>query len=392
MRRVRLGELISKAKVERCGDRDFPVLSMTMHDGIVRQTDRFKKAIASKDVSLYKVVRPNQLVVGFPIDEGVIYVQGYDCPGIMSPAYNVWDIDSDRIVPVYLELALHSPRSMAYYAERMRGTTARRRSITSENLTAMQVPLPSLDEQLNVISTLGSVKKLASDCSRTLSLLDDLVKSRFVELFGDSDIAFERLDDVAEVQGGLTKNRRRESLGLKLPYLRVANVLPNSIDLSEVKVIGLTEQECMAKRLKPGDLLIVEGNGSGEQIGRSAIWNGEIEPCTHQNHLIRVRFGEKVLPVFAQAYLSSSHGRGQIVSKAVNTSGLYTLSTGKIRSLIIPVPPLSLQREFASFAAEVAKSQFIGRTVRDCLYCYVQTMSLTAERGRCSRFSSNRLK
>ena len=67
---MRLGDLITPAKVERCGNRDFPVLSMTMHDGIVLQADRFKKAIASKDRSTYKVVKPGQLVVGFPIDEG----------------------------------------------------------------------------------------------------------------------------------------------------------------------------------------------------------------------------------------------------------------------------------------------------------------------------------
>lgn len=107
--KVKLGELISKAKVERCGDRSFPVYSMTMHDGIVEQSGRFKKTIASRDTSSYKVVKKNQLVVGFPIDEGVIYVQNHDQPGIMSPAYNVWDFDSDRILPAYLEFVLHSP-------------------------------------------------------------------------------------------------------------------------------------------------------------------------------------------------------------------------------------------------------------------------------------------
>ena len=93
--KVKLGELISKAKVERCGDRSFPVYSMTMHDGIVEQSGRFKKTIASRDTSSYKVVKKNQLVVGFPIDEGVIYVQNHEQPGIMSPAYNVWDFDSE---------------------------------------------------------------------------------------------------------------------------------------------------------------------------------------------------------------------------------------------------------------------------------------------------------
>ncbi len=87
---MRLGDIIRPARVERCGERNLPVLSMTMHDGIVLQTNRFKKAIASKDRSTYKVVKPGQLVVGFPIDEGVIYVQGYPYEGVMSPAYNVW--------------------------------------------------------------------------------------------------------------------------------------------------------------------------------------------------------------------------------------------------------------------------------------------------------------
>lgn len=79
----RLGELISKAKVARCGSADYPVLSMTMHDGIVEQSGRFKKAIASTDKSTYKVVNPGQLVIGFPIDEGVLYVQNCGYSGIV---------------------------------------------------------------------------------------------------------------------------------------------------------------------------------------------------------------------------------------------------------------------------------------------------------------------
>ena len=113
---------------------------MTMRDGIVEQAGRFKKAIASKDTSSYKVVKKDQLVVGFPIDEGVIYVQNHDVPGIMSPAYNVWDFDCNLVNPAYLELALHGPRSMAYYADKMRGTTARRRTLTADGLCNLEIP------------------------------------------------------------------------------------------------------------------------------------------------------------------------------------------------------------------------------------------------------------
>lgn len=177
-------------------------------------------------------------------------------------------------------------------------------------------------------------------------------------MFDKPGIPIKHLEDIADIQGGITKNKKREAMKLQLPYLRVANILPNELDLTEVKTIGLTEQECEAVRLISGDLLIVEGNGSDTQIGRSAIWNGQIDPCVHQNHLIRVRLRDEALPLYVQTFLSSSEGRRQIMAKAVNTSGLHTLSTRKIRSIEIPVPPFSLQREFADFATSIDKSKF----------------------------------
>ena len=191
--KVKLGELISKAKVERCGDRSFPVYSMTMHDGIVEQSGRFKKTIASRDTSSYKVVKKNQLVVGFPIDEGVIYVQNHDQPGIMSPAYNVWDFDSDRILPAYLEFVLHSPQSMAYYAEKMRGTTARRRTLTGDALKNMPVPVPSIEDQYAVVKTLNCIKSQLAATQQMLDKLDQLVKSEVIWRLYQDGFAFRRL-------------------------------------------------------------------------------------------------------------------------------------------------------------------------------------------------------
>ncbi|MBR0403632.1 MAG: hypothetical protein IJI68_00200, partial [Eggerthellaceae bacterium] len=182
---MKLGDVIRPAKVERCGNRQLPVLSMTMHDGIVLQADRFKKAIASKDQSTYKVVKPGQLVVGFPIDEGVLYVQGYEFEGIMSPAYNVWDIDASLVNPLYLELALHSPQSMAFYRDKMRGTTARRRSLPAATLIELEIPAPSLLKQNEVVETLREIRDEAAGSKTMLNSFDELVKSRFVEMFGD---------------------------------------------------------------------------------------------------------------------------------------------------------------------------------------------------------------
>ena len=174
-----------------------------------------------------------------------------------------------------------------------------------------------------------------------------------MEMFGGY-VPNAKLSDVASITGGLTKNSNRNKMKLKLPYLRVANVSYAKIDVSEMLEIGLTEDEKAKTLLSHDDLLFVEGNGSPDQIGRVALWRNEITPCVHQNHLIKARFiSHLIVPCFALYYFMSQEGRKQIRSKAVSTSGLYTLSVSKISNLLIPTPPLSLQNQFATFVERV---------------------------------------
>lgn len=91
-------------------------------------------------------------------------------------------------------------------------------------------------------------------------------------------------------------------------------------------------------------MLIVEGNGSITQIGRSAIWRGELENCVHQNHIIRVRFFGGVDASYANIFLNSPAGQRMIQKVASSTSDLHTLSIGKVESVTFPLPPLAEQR------------------------------------------------
>lgn len=177
---VRLGELIYPAPLQRCAQARYPVLSMTMHDGIMLQSERFKKSLASADTSNYKVVNRGQLVVGFPIDEGVLYIQKVVDAGIMSPAYNVWNV-SPKIDSDYLELYLHSPYAMNYYVANLRGTTARRRSLPAEVLLELPVFLPELSKQQKTVDVFAKLKVITNKQHKQLKKLDELVKSREVE-------------------------------------------------------------------------------------------------------------------------------------------------------------------------------------------------------------------
>ena len=105
-------------------------------------------------------------------------------------------------------------------------------------------------------------------------------------------------------------------------------------------------------RLLPGDLLIVEGHGSAAEIGRAAVWDGQIQTCVHQNHLIRARPDRTLLePAFAAAYLNSSSGRQHLLRRGKTTSGLNTITTSDVKDCTMLVPPIDLQRRFSTIVA-----------------------------------------
>ncbi len=161
-----------------------------------------------------------------------------------------------------------------------------------------------------------------------------------------------RLEQLGFMFGGLTKNPKRAKLPKQLPYLRVANVYANELRLREIEHIGVEDSELPKLLVRAGDLLIVEGNGSKDQIGRLAIWDGSIAPCVHQNHLIKVRPVHSGMPKWILHWLQSPSGRHFVELVASSTSGLYTLSVNKVGDLPIPLaPPPDQQR----IVAEIEK-------------------------------------
>ena len=153
-----------------------------------------------------------------------------------------------------------------------------------------------------------------------------------------------RLEQLGFIFGGFTKNPQRTKLPRKLPYIRVANVYANELRLNEIEEIGVEEDELDKLLLHPGDLLVVEGNGSKDQIGRLAIWDGSISPCVHQNHIIKVRLLNIELGKWILFWLLSLPGRNFVEEVASSTSGLYTLSVNKVASLPILLPPFAEQQ------------------------------------------------
>ena len=172
------------------------------------------------------------------------------------------------------------------------------------------------------------------------------------------------VDQVGQVIGGLTKNQARTELPTKYPYLRVANVYADELRLDDVKTIGVAESELDRVLLRPGDLMVVEGNGSRGQIGRVAEWKGELASCCHQNHLIKVRFAADgtCRPRWLLLWLLSPTGRQAVLKEASSTSGLYTLSLSKVRALPIPLAPWREQAAAIRIADSLRDHAGVSRT------------------------------
>jgi type I restriction enzyme, S subunit len=156
------------------------------------------------------------------------------------------------------------------------------------------------------------------------------------------------LSQLSEIQGGIQKQPSRKPIQNSYPFLRVANVLRGRLDLSDVHQIELFKGELERLRLEAGDLLIVEGNGSPAEIGRTAIWSGAIDNCVHQNHIIRSRLLGGVLPAYVAAYWNCPMGASRVLKVASSTSGLYTLSVSKVGRIPVPLPPLAEQQRIVA--------------------------------------------
>lgn len=240
-----------------------------------------------------------------------------------------------------------------------------------DELLKMEVPFVPIGEQRQIAARLrdqmAEVERARAAVQAQLDAAQILPAALLREIFTGSVARrwpIASLGDVAEVVGGMQKTPDRAPHKFHKQFLTVRNVQRGYLNLSNVERFEVTPAEFERLRLQRGDLLIVEGNGSVDHIGRNALFEEEGE-WIHQNHIIRVRLSkDRFMPEFVSEYLNSEAGCAQMLEKAKSTTGLYTLSTKKITSLAVPMPSLAEQRKIASrLDAELTAARALVQTV-----------------------------
>jgi len=235
--------------------------------------------------------------------------------------------------------------------------------LSAKELNQLEIDIPNYTTQTDVAKVLTQIESIISARQQQLQKLDELVKARFVEMFGDmllNDMAWQEstLDTLADVVSGITKGRKiRETELIEVPYMAVSNVKDGYIDWTTVKTIEATEQEINQYRLLPDDVLMTEG-GDPDKLGRGAIIKAPLENCIHQNHIFRVRLDESViLPIFFAEYLKHQKAKHYFLRCAKQTTGIASINMRQLKALPVLLPPLQLQRQFSVFVEQTDKSK-----------------------------------
>lgn len=231
--------------------------------------------------------------------------------------------------------------------------------LTKPVFDALPFYLPPYEKQCEIAEVLDKVTSLISLRKQQLAKLDELVKARFVEMFGDVLLNSmqwpeKTLENMADIVSGITKGRKTAEADLQeVPYMAVSNVKDGYIDWTTVKTILATRQEIEQYRLMPDDILMTEG-GDPDKVGRGAIIKVPLKNSIHQNHIFRVRLDEQeILPSFFAEYLRHQKAKRYFLGCAKQTTGIASINMRQLRALPTLVPPLSLQKQFAAFVERV---------------------------------------
>lgn len=217
----------------------------------------------------------------------------------------------------------------------------------------IQVPGPPLEQQQRIADFLDrETAQIDTLIDKQHSLRSDL-RERRVAMVNEAIAAAPGtgrtpLREAAVIQSGLTLGKRYEGQTTEFPYLRVANIQTGYLDLTEVKTVAVPVDDARKTMLRPGDVLMTEG-GDRAALGRGSLWNGEIDPCLHQNHVFAVRpKHDRLLAEYMVYVLEARGAREYFESTRRQTTNLSATNAGLVRAFRFTLPSIQEQRKIVS--------------------------------------------
>ena len=227
------------------------------------------------------------------------------------------------------------------------------------------IHLPDADGQRRIVDLLSRAEGIVRLRRQAQQKLDALASAMFIDTFGDPVTNPKGWTEqglgtvVEEFRYGTSQKSGDQGY----PTLRIPNVIGNSLDPGDMKLVAVPKAEADRIRLVDGDVLFVRTNGNPDNVGRSAVYESSVldragfdgKDCLYASYLIRARLDRrKVDPFYLQAFLSSAEGRKRIRGEARTSAGQFNINTKGLASVVVPLPALELQTKFVRRCRPVA--------------------------------------
>ena len=361
--RITLGDHIVEINERTTTNNQHRVLTSSQK-GIVSQDEYFNKQIASKENTGYKIVKRGQFTYRAMSDTGRFYINRlmeYDV-GIVSPAYPVFEVIEDNIIYTpYIVLFFESDYFQSLIVNQSTGST--RVSLKLDKIKKISIDIPSYQEQKEIVEKIESAKRAIAARDEQLSCFNELVKSRFIELFGDPEInpyGWEQVtveDVCTSIVRGPFGSALKKEFFVK-PDQTTYKVYEQKHAIQKSAVIGTyyvsAEKYNELRRFEchPGDILMSCSGTMGELYQLPP----DSEKGIINQALCKFTLNSRMLPIAFLAYMKETIGN--LETKGSGIQNIAAVSY--VKAMPINLPPMTVQNQFAAFVEQTDKSKLCG--------------------------------
>jgi len=379
-----LNLLFQENKEKNVGMVENTILSLSYGNIVVKsKEDNF--GLLPDSFESYQIVKPGYIILrltDLQNDKRSLRVGLARNHGIITSAY-VGLVGKNAVATSYYYYLLHTLDKIKLFYSLGGGV---RQSSSYDEIRKLTLPVPSLPEQKNISAYLDHKCTLIDTFIQKKTRLIELLKEQKqaiinkavargidpnvklkpsgIEWLGDIPEHWEvkKLKYVATVQSGIALNDTNKiKNSIEVPYLRVANVQDGFVDLDEIKTIKIPQEKLSRYLVEKGDLLMNEG-GDFDKLGRGVVWEGEIVPCVHQNHVYVLKVKPYYNPYWLNLLTRTDYGKAYFISKSKQTTNLASISSSKLKEFPVIIPSVEEIESIKSFIDQ--ESTLLSQTIQ----------------------------
>ena len=372
---TRLIDITGKALSGEWGTEDesgngTPVLRTTnfTNDGIVNYSDVVTRTITKKNID-DKYLRTGDIIIEksggsdkFPVGR-VVYFEGQEKTYLFNNFTGLLRVKNQQVwYPKYVFYSLFANYKKGRTRPFENKTTGLHNLKMDDYISRYEVEELDYKEQMLICEKLDRLYEIIKLREQELQKLDELIKARFVEMFGDSVLnekgwRTKPLLDMGDCKNGM--NFHYDDCGVEINCLGVGDFKDLSVidDTKQLPIVSLNEMPSEEYLLKDDDIVFVRSNGNKALVGRSvAVYPGNVK-TTFSGFCIRYRkHDDKVIIPYLLRVLKTGSIRRKMAGRGANIQNLNQQILG---DLLIPIPPIELQNKFAGFVHQVDKSKVV---------------------------------